>query len=57
MYKYMMLISMEGKKGTFESLPSVKHYAKYFIYIISQVPTAKFLRRYFTNMELMFIKA
>lgn len=53
----MMLISMEGKKGTFECLLSVKHYAKYFIYIISQIPTAKFLRRYFTNTALTFIKA
>lgn len=57
MCKYMMLINMGGKKLTFESLQSAKRYAKYFIYIISQLPTAKFLSRYFTNRELMFIKA
>lgn len=56
MCKYIMLINMGGKKLTFES-QSVKHYAKHFIYIISQLPTAKFLSRHFTKRELTFIKA
>ena len=56
MCKYMILINMEDKKLTFERLQSVKHYAKDFIYINSQIPIAKFLSRYFTNRELTFIK-